>query len=422
MYNSDVSYLIPNRVDRSLRLRLDEFAAFHSELVSLRSQRDIPEASPDPDEEEAILRKSERIVSRAATMYGDSIDGGSTRGSIRREHGAFIYDWIHDADAIVWESVDSKEGSDQPWIFSSSIAEDVSSRTEYTVADEAAMEKDSADRGSNYAASDTGSDDEFAIEAIQQATTDGKAAFDKQDFAEANAMLREALKMTRELPTNRQNICDPYELRFMLGVCAFHLDEPSAAKEALLSVVDMTPKAKLQDDMRRRQVLDAGHLLAQTYVKLGELEAARSACDSVLQGCRRMLGKSDKGSLQSLALKARITELLGNPARAKIYASMIPAEVRDSHMKEFVNLTTMGKVVSPDSKEPTHELSTRSGRRVPLFALSAKREQPDRRMSDSKITDKHDPNSSRASEDHLRSDLEMKPPPSFWDASIVPVM
>lgn len=68
----------------------------------------------------------------------------------------------------------------------------------------------------------------------------------------------------------------------MLGACSYYLDSPQVSKEALINVIDTSSRIESLDDMRKLQVLHAGHLLALTYVKVGQLALARSTCDSAL--------------------------------------------------------------------------------------------------------------------------------------------
>ena len=265
--------------------------------------------------------------------------GGSTRRESIFGKSAYIHGWITDADAIDDLASPVEETEPSP-VFSATQNERSLSWTEDTA---------SAGRGTDVMSSTLGgeetgvevdepySDDEFAIEAAQYAILDGRTAFEKNDYAEASKSLQEALKMVRELPSRRQAIYDACDIRYMLGVCCFHLQGPSETREALFAIVHNTPRAKVQDDKRRQQVLNAGHLLAQTDVRLNNLELARSICHQTLQGRAKLLSKTHELYYESLALMSRIVELQGHAQRAKIFAKMLP-EDQKSLLEKFSQL------------------------------------------------------------------------------------
>lgn len=182
------------------------------------------------------------------------------------------------------------------------------------------------------------SEDDFFVEAAQQALGKGKDAFSQNDYPGAAAYLAEALTMIKGLSSKQQAACDTWELRRMLGVCAFHVNGPPDAEAALLSVLDNAPKNAILNEQQRLHVSETAHLLAQTYVKLASLEKAYRYCEYALRGRRRVLGKSHHQSYESLALMARILQLQDNNLRAEFFIVMIPESVRDTYVKQYSGL------------------------------------------------------------------------------------
>lgn len=185
---------------------------------------------------------------------------------------------------------------------------------------------------------DADSEDDFFVEAAQQALGKGKEAFHQNDYPGAAAYLTEALTMIKGLGHKQQSSCDTWELRRMLGVCAFHVNGPVDAEAALLSVLDNAPKNAILNEQQRLHVSETAHLLAQTYVKLASLENAYRYCEYALRGRRRVLGKNHHHSYESLALMARILQLQDNNLRAEFFIAMIPESVRETYVKQYAGL------------------------------------------------------------------------------------
>jgi len=155
-----------------------------------------------------------------------------------------------------------------------------------------------------------------------------------------------------ELPNRQQGICNTTEVIYILAVCAFHLQDPTSAKTALIGVIEAKVAAS-DNDARRKQVCEAGHLLAQTCTRLGELDQARVYCESAFQGRQRLLGKTHEDSFDSLALMTRILELQGNAPRARALARMIPQQYANLAVR-YQDLT-IGPTKSTSSAPQTCE-------------------------------------------------------------------
>lgn len=206
--------------------------------------------------------------------------------------------------------------------------------------------------------------DGYILEAAQIAITDGRDSFRSGDFQEANDMLEEALRLVRELSRSKQAaICDHCEMRYMLGVCAFHLQAPAAAEVALLTIVKETPNARVQNNERRQQVLDAGHMLSQTYLKLGMLQKAFHYCDNALRGRERLLGKDSDPRYESLALMARINALEGKTGRVNVLTRLIPESKKNELTQRFQNLGQEIELLRP--------LRQRNASRVSSLSMDA---------------------------------------------------
>lgn len=337
-WSSEIAYVMPNRVDAGLKLCLDEISSLRESLLQLRTARNTPDRSLESDEVN-VLHVSRKVVSRAETLYSTSLHSGSVFGEQTLAKDRIIYDWILDANpSDSTEVTTAMSASDLPsTIFPPDNTRDSTHATTISLAthDRDQIPNDPEDDD----ALSTDADNEFDLRAIEMAVDEGRDEFKAHNYGEADLMLREALKMSKELPAKDQGKYDFRETRYMLGVCAFHLHEPSVAKDALLSIVELLPKDTTLDDARRRQVMDAGHLLAQIHIKLGELDAGRSMCESVLRGRCRLLGEAHEDCFESLALKARIIALQGNAPRARAFTAMIPKDLRDTYIQQFADLS-----------------------------------------------------------------------------------
>ena len=321
-----------------------------------RAERRADEEHGQGRMEAALLKASSKIVSSGETLYNESAFGGSTRPDSIYGKPAFLNDWIRHANAIDNLASSANGESDLSSTFSGTENERASSMTDDTRSAGKPIDTvPNLPEGDTAGADAEGldSDDEFEVEAAQYAILFGKTAFEKQNYQEASESLQEALKMVLELPRSRQAMYDACDIRYMLGVSYFHLHDPLGAREALLAVVEDTPRARHQDDKRRQQVLNAGHLLAQTYARLGELERARSSCNSALTGRGRLLSKTHESYYESLALLSRIVDLQGNSPRAKILAAMIPADRQKSLLDSFLHLDSTGETLGSIGPAPT---------------------------------------------------------------------
>lgn len=281
-----------------------------------------------------------------------------------------IHEWIEDIDAIDhFTSRTSVSGTE----FNSAVSSEGSRGTR--TSDSAIGSDLDTIQGKEFPSLDPLLDDEFDdeddffVEAAQSVLEKGRSTFNASDFPAADAYLREALVMIKQLAKRHQSVCDSWELRRMLGeydgsasfhsqppcqysstgVCAFHVHGPIEAEQALLSVLENAPKNAIMSETQRLHVSEIAHLLSQVFVKLGTLEKAYRYCEYALRGRRKVHGKSHEQSYESLALMARILEFQENSLRAESFAGMIPEAERPSFLERFQNLSL------PESSDTRHQ-------------------------------------------------------------------
>lgn len=268
----------------------------------------------------------------------DNSIGSSVSGEGDHDKKRKIHQWIDDIDSI--ENVTSRSSLAGTELGSVISSEDSPAGRSLTLRGSASdtTHPSTAFSGSILDDDEPDSEDDFIVEAAQQALGKGKDTFNQDDYSGASAYLAEALTMIKGLSHKQQSSCDTWELRRMLGVCAFHTTSPLEAEAALLSVLDNAPKNAILNEQQRLHVSETAHLLAQTYIKLAQLEKAYRYCEYALRGRRRVLGKSHHQSYESLALMARILQLQDNNLRAEFFIVMIPESVRETYVNRYAGL------------------------------------------------------------------------------------
>ncbi|KAL8923513.1 MAG: hypothetical protein Q9172_003086 [Xanthocarpia lactea] len=183
------------------------------------------------------------------------------------------------------------------------------------------------------------SDDDLETDLAKVALGTGTRAFEAQDWEEAHSFLEEALQILQQLPDQKRGFCDISDLQYKLAVCAYHLQEPLDAEQALRNLIHQSGRSNKQSE----RICDTAHLLSCLYIRTGQIDRARSECEKALQGRRRLLGKRSDAALESTALMAYISGLLKNRARAQSYLAMIPEARRETILEVVEKLlgTTM---------------------------------------------------------------------------------
>jgi ankyrin repeat protein len=197
------------------------------------------------------------------------------------------------------------------------------------------------------------SDDDLDTDLAKAALDTGTNAFEAHEWGEADSILQEALRVLQQLPKQQRTFCNVFGLQYKLAICAYHIEKPADAEEALTSLV----KQSASSDEERGYIADAAHLLSHLYIRMGQIDRARSECKRALQARRRLLGKQSNASLESTALMAHIYVLLDNRPRAKSYLAMIPEGSRDAILRT-VEESLDTKVENLDSpSQPTGSIS-----------------------------------------------------------------
>ena len=164
------------------------------------------------------------------------------------------------------------------------------------------------------------SDDELGIDLAVAALEASTRAFEASSWQEADSLLQETLRLVQLLPQTQRGFYDMFELQYKLAVCAFHSQKPEDAEAALNSLLQQMPAS----DQQRGLVCEGAQLLSLLYVRMDDMERARSSGEKALQARRRLFGKKDDATLASMALMVRIHQLLDNHTLAKVYLTMIP--------------------------------------------------------------------------------------------------
>ncbi|KAI5361585.1 putative tetratricopeptide-like helical domain superfamily [Septoria linicola] len=367
----EIFYLKPQKADQQLRTLLSYAMESIEHLRNLSAEQQGTGNDRKAKEQE-LLALGQATVSNAESLYAASIAAGSFVGdSVSAEHTPRTKEWITDLYEIdkvactarhTMQALSSKASTDNN---ASSAFDNNSVPTSTAVTDYTDLGPERVDSPNV----DYDSDDEFSIEAAQTALKEGRLSFQSEDYVAAGSYLKEALKMVRELPIRRQSICDTWELRYMLSICTYHTQEAVDAKADLLSLVDLASRSAIRSDEQLGQACDASHFLAIVCIRLGDIEEARIHSSNALKRRQRLLGKAHSRSYVSLALMAKVTELSGNEARARIYTQMIPAEDREAVVDEIDRLAL------PAAVQPLAE-----GHRVPHTRVEATDASPDLRV------------------------------------------
>ena len=273
------------------------------------------------------MQCAREIILKGTNMYDASsnaepIAGG--QGAANRNIG--VAEWVSTLEFISWDqrrSDPSDMVSNVPSIFSGDEAHSII--TSATSAKRAMQEREA------IGAAGDDSDDDLDTDLAKSALDTGTKAFEAQEWEEADSLLQEALRVLQQLPKQQRAFCDIFSLHYKLAVCAYHMQEPGNAEEALMSLVQQSAST----DEQREYIYDATHLLSQLYIRRGQVDRARSECEKALQARRRLLGKRSDAALESMALMAYIYCLLNNRPRAKSCLALIPEARRNAVLKSL---------------------------------------------------------------------------------------
>lgn len=316
------AHIAPCRVDRGLAKELDKLQDVVEKLQRSSETNSQPRPSPT---EATLIQYAREVIVEGTTRYEGSLAAKSVAGGQGTANNNIrVAEWVGTLDSIRRDkrlSDPSDMVSYVPSVFSGDESHTVV--TSVTSAQRAVQEREA-----NDAVWDD-SDDDLDTDLAKAALDTGTKAFEAQEWEEANSLLQEALKVLQQLPKQQRAFCDIFSLQYKLAVCAYHTQEPGDAEEALMSLVQQSARS----DKQRGYICDAAHLLSHLYIRMGQVDRARSECEKALQARRRLMGKLSDASLESTALMAHIYVLLNNRARAKSCLAMIPEARRDAVLK-----------------------------------------------------------------------------------------
>jgi ankyrin repeat protein len=279
----------------------EEIDALRQQIAELELQPSIP---LDSIEYSQLLVLARDTVSDGETVYAQSIVGGSESGDPREANSAqqtSVYAWLHrqvfEASHKVVQDGDSTKTLPSPNCDASSNAE-----------------LDCWDHDTRSAALED-PDYELDLERSMISTllNGSRMSFDKGNYHDARLRLQTATAAIRDLPSISPGSYDFFELQYMLSVATFYATERKNAQGILLDFV----RQQASSDQQRFCIAHASQLLAEAYVNLGNLEAAKSSCANALRIRHRLPSSDQLAKDQCYALAACVETLLGNERRAE---------------------------------------------------------------------------------------------------------
>ena len=271
------------------------------------------------------MQCAREIIVKGTTMYEASLDAESVAGGQgAANRNVRVAEWVSTLESISWD-----QRRFDPLDMVSNVPSIVPGDEAHTVVTSATSAQRAVEEREAVDAVGDDSDDDLDTDLAKAALDTGTKAFEAQEWEEADSLLQEALRVLQQLPKQQRAFCDIFGLHYKLAVCAYRTQEPADAEEALMSLVQQSASS----DKQREYIYDAAHLLSLLYIRMGQVDRARSQCEKALQARRRLLGKRSDASLESTALMAHIYVLLNNRARAKSCLAMIPEARRDTVIK-----------------------------------------------------------------------------------------
>lgn len=270
------------------------------------------------------MQFAREIIVKGTNMYEASLAAKSVAGDQGANGKIRVAEWVSTMESVSWDQRRS-----DPLDMVSNARSIVSGDEAHTVVTSATSAQRTLQEREAVDVVGDDSDDDLDTDLAKAALDTGTKAFEAQEWEEADSLLQEALRVLQQLPKQQRAFCDTFGLHYKLAVCAYHTQEPADAEEALMSLVQQSASS----DEQREYIYDAVHLLSLLYIRMGQVDRARSECEKALQARRRLLGKRSDASLESTALMAHVYVLLNNSARAKSCLAMIPEARRDAVIK-----------------------------------------------------------------------------------------
>ena len=317
-----LAHIAPCRADRGLVKKLGKL---QDTVEKLQRSSEDPQSRPSHTET-ALMQCAREVIVKGTTIYEASLAAESVAGGQgAANRNVSVAEWVSTLESISWDQRRSDPSdivSNVPSVYSGDEAHTVVTVVNY--AERAVQEREACE------AVGDDSDDDLDTDLAKAALDTGTKAFEAQEWEEADSLLQEALRVLQQLPKQQRAFCDIFTLHYKLAICAYHTQEPPDAEEALMSLVQQSASS----DQQREYIYNAAHLLSQVYIRMGQVDRARSECEKALQARRRLLGKGSDAALESMALMAHIYVLLNNRARAQSCRAMIPEARRDAVLRK----------------------------------------------------------------------------------------
>ncbi|KAK3640099.1 hypothetical protein LTR56_012075 [Elasticomyces elasticus] len=340
--NIKVTHIGPSVANQVLIDKLDKLE------IALAREQQVDRAIPTRHSGAgpSLVGCAEQILSSGATLYEASVAAGSVQGgSYAARRNVRVAEWAETLSALQL-CEETLAASDIPSETPTTFSGESRSHTEAT-----SCEDDTS--GEVHVTEEDFEDDDldnvFARDMAAAALHEGSQAFDLQQWADAEILLKDSLTDLNRLKGTKRSKEDLFELRYKLSVCVFHTSDVVIAQEALLSFVEQIPSS----DAQRQRVCDVGHLLARLYMRIGSSELALSTCENVLKARLRLFGKQSNPYYESLALMAAIHEAYDNKHRARVALAMIPGSRRQDLLAQ-VNCDNWPSPSSSSRPSQTH--------------------------------------------------------------------
>jgi ankyrin repeat protein/tetratricopeptide (TPR) repeat protein len=269
--------------------------------------------------ETILLHYAHEFIVQGTTIYEASLAAKSITDHDPPASNSYVAKWVKSLD-IIRQDQKHLDVTKTPRILAALPEE------EHTSVKNTPSRRKTVHGGETIASKSDESDDDLDTDLVKAALDTGTKAFKAREWKDAQTLLNEALRVLQQLPLRQRMFCDILDLHYKLAICTYYTQKPPEAEEALTSLVQQSAST----DVHRGYIYDATHLLSQLYIRTGQIDRARAECEKALQARRRLLGKRDDASLESLALMAHIYVLQNNRALAKSCLSMIPETKRES--------------------------------------------------------------------------------------------
>jgi tetratricopeptide (TPR) repeat protein len=310
------AYITPDRDDQEHAKGLDALQDLVEKMQ--RSSEDVVIQSRTSERKATVLQCAREIIVKRTAMYEAGLAAKSiTGGQGAADSNIRVTEWVRTLESL------RRDQHMMPTIGSNALEDDVGIIVRSPTSPQQKRE------APNELWVDA--DNDLDIDLAKAALDTGTKAFEAQEWEEADSLLQEALRVLQQLPKQQRSFCDLFGLHYRLAVCAYYTQKPVDGRDALISLIDQPPSS----DEQCGYIYDATHLLSLVYIQMGQLGHARSECEKALQARRRLLGKQNDASLESMALMAHVYTLLDNRPRAKSCLAMIPDARRDTVVKSI---------------------------------------------------------------------------------------